>query len=152
MALYLVRHGEADQQTAPDPQLSQTGEQQVTTVANWFAKQQLNLQRIFHSGKRRAQQTAEIIATTLHKPEIIGVIEGMHPNDPVVPMAHKIQSWPDSVMLVGHLPFMSRLASCLLIEDDNDEILKVQTATIICLEKQAGKWYLDWIVNPGLLT
>jgi len=63
MALFLVQHGkkEAD----PQPDLSPTGIAEVTQIAKMAKQYGIQPRCIKHSGKPRAQQTAEIFATEL---------------------------------------------------------------------------------------
>jgi phosphohistidine phosphatase SixA len=63
MRLYLVQHGAAKTE-AEDPQrgLTDEGRQTVERIAQFLAPLRLALDRIEHSDKLRARQTAEILA------------------------------------------------------------------------------------------
>src|SRR5262245_6116006 len=71
MKLYLVRHGKA--QTADGSiadearQLTPDGRKRLETEAQALARIGVDPAHIFSSPRVRAQQTAEIIATALHK-------------------------------------------------------------------------------------
>ena len=53
-------------------------------------------------------------------------------------------------MLVGHLPFMSRLASLLLAGEPEAGVVRFQTSGIVCLSREQGEWSLSWAVTPEL--
>jgi phosphohistidine phosphatase len=54
--------------------------------------------------------------------------------------------------LVGHLPFMARLASLLLTRDPKAEIVAFQPGTVLCLEGEGGTWRVAWMLRPELLA
>jgi phosphohistidine phosphatase len=70
--------------------------------------------RITHSGKLRAQQTAELLAKACSPDHGVEAGAGLSPNDPVKPVARMVASLSVDTMLVGHLPFMGRLARRLV--------------------------------------
>ena len=111
MKLYLVQHGLAvDKAIDPDRPLSEQGRQQVQAMAAWLQKANINVGQIHHSGKARAQQTAELYASTLNASNVQS-IEGIKPNDDVSSMAQTIDKLDVDTMIVGHLPFMQRMVS-----------------------------------------
>ncbi len=52
-------------------------------------------------------------------------------------------------MLVGHVPFMSRLASYLLSGDSEPPLLHFRTASIACLSNDEDSWILEWFITPN---
>ena len=55
-------------------------------------------------------------------------------------------------MLVGHLPYMSRLASLLLCGDSEKEIIKFRNAGIVNLIRDDLKvWSIGWILIPEMV-
>jgi phosphohistidine phosphatase len=56
------------------------------------------------------------------------------------------------VMLVGHPPHLSRLANLLLTGDPEGGILHFRMAGVVCLSNQPGKWAVNWLVPPDLLS
>lgn len=62
MKLYLVQHGEAlSKEQDTKRSLSEQGRREVERMANFLATAGVRVARICHSGKLRAQQTAEIL-------------------------------------------------------------------------------------------
>ena len=86
-------------------------------VAAWAAQVGLQVDQIRHSGKLRAQQAAEILAERLQPRQGVTSETGLGPNDNVLPVADALADLSGSVMLVGHLPFLSRLAGVMLSGD-----------------------------------
>ena len=107
---------------------------------------------IEHSDKLRARQTAELLA--LHLRPALGTkqVEGLAPNDPVAPLASRLGKEPKDVMLVGHLPHLSRLADTLLGVKPESELIRFQMGGCVCLESDdSGKWTICWMLTPDLL-
>lgn len=150
MRLYLVQHGEAKAK-AEDPErpLTERGAETVQRMAAWASRMQLKVNQIRHSGKKRAQQTAAILAQSLSPTEGVVATTGLDPKDGVRPVAKTLQDASEAVMLVGHLPFLNRLASLLLTDDPERDLICFQYAGIVCLERQERKWSLDWAVPPS---
>jgi phosphohistidine phosphatase len=113
--LYLVQHGAAKTETEdPKRPLTDEGRRAVERMADFLSKLQPSLDRIEHSGKLRAKETAEILAAQLRPTEGTREIPGIAPNDDVEPMRARLQKESKNIMLVGHLPYLSRLAARLL--------------------------------------
>ena len=95
-----------------DPQrpLSAAGRRRSRQSARLLASAGVRSTRVVHSGKLRAEQTAELLAMACAPDHGAEVSAGLSPNDPVKPVARTIASWHMDTMLVGHLPFMARLA------------------------------------------
>ncbi len=112
MQVYLVQHGAAKTE-AEDPQrgLTEEGRRTVERMGRFLAPLQLPLDRIEHSEKVRARQTAEILAAWLRPVEGKGIrqIAGIAPNDDVEPMRVRLAKESKNLMLVGHMPYLSRL-------------------------------------------
>ena len=64
MRRYLVQYGDAvPERLDPERPLSPAGRREVEAVAHLFASTGARVVRVAHSGKLRAQQTAELLAT-----------------------------------------------------------------------------------------
>ena len=73
----------------------------------------LRIDYLWHSGKKRAEQTAEILKGAISV-KTLSAHDGLGPNDDVKTFEKKIVSVGGDIMVVGHLPFLSKLASLLL--------------------------------------
>ncbi len=150
--VYLVRHGAAKSK-AQDPQrpLTAEGRAAVQRVATWAVEAGLKVDQIRHSGKLRARQTAEIFAEKLQPNEGIASCQGLSPNDDVRPVAEALGDCPCSVMLVGHLPFMSRLAGVMLMDDAEQQLVRFFAGGLVGLTREGSRWVIGCVVPPELV-
>ncbi|MCP4400724.1 MAG: phosphohistidine phosphatase SixA [bacterium] len=153
MKLYLMQHGSAmsKEENSARP-LSAQGIKDVEKVAMFLSRvgSASQLSEIRHSGKRRAQETAEIVARSLGQQERVIAVDGLNPNDDIPPVAAMLQQEDADLFLVGHLPFLNRLASQLLSGNPERELLQFQPGGVLCLLGQ-GDWKLCWMLIPTLL-
>jgi phosphohistidine phosphatase len=152
MRLYLVQHGDAlPERLDPERPLSAAGRQEVEAVARLLAGAHARVAHVVHSGKLRAQQTAELLATALAPGTMPEAMAGLSPNDPVEPMVRTIADWTSDVMLVGHLPSMGKLVARLVAGDERKPVAAFVPGTVVCLERdEANRWTIAWMVRPAL--
>ncbi len=152
MRLYLVQHGRCvDEVEDPARPLSADGRREVQSVADIARHFAVPVARIDHSGKLRARQTAELLADALAPPGGVRERPGLAPRDDVLAFARDGLG-EDGLMLVGHLPFLERLAGLLLVGDPERRIHRLQNAGILALEREeeGGPWSVRWAVTPNL--
>ena len=70
--------------------------------------------------------------------------------DEVEPAAKELEEEAKPVMLVGHLPFMERLAGRMLTGDADQAVIDFTNAGIVCLERKDKRWQAAWILTPEL--
>ena len=153
MRLYLAQHGEAKSETEDaERPLTLRGTEDVKRVAGMLRKLQIKLPKIVHSGKLRAKQTADILAQGLNiSLPLVQVSPVLNPNDDVRPWAERIQKEIDDLMLVGHLPFLDKLASTLLCGNENAKLVLFRYGAIVCLEQKEDKgWAVRWVLTPEM--
>lgn len=152
MELFLVQHGEAKSK-AEDPErpLTDEGVEAARRMAAWASQRRLSVAQIRHSGKRRAEQTAQILGEHLKPPAGVIAVDGLGPNDDVRSMAATLPTEGESLMLVGHLPFLSRLAGQLVAGEPDAEVVRFSNSGIVCLRLQEGRWSVGWAVPPDLV-
>lgn len=153
MRIYLVQHG-ASKSEAEDPQrgLTDEGRRMVEEMAAFLEDAGISVRRIKHSDKLRACQTAEILAASLNPQNGMEQVSGMAPNDDISPMRIGLGSEAENVMLVGHLPYLSRLLSSLLLVDENRPLVEFRMGGVICLEHvKNGEFKILWALTPDLL-
>ena len=153
MRLYLVRHGEAVvSDNGGDVALSEWGKFEVEKSGTEIADRIDNLDIIFHSNKLRAHQTAKIIQTKLKFDATVPMneMEGLKPNDSAEEIAEWAGQVQNDIMLVGHLPFINKLAGILLKESEKNYSLSFGTASVASFERgKSGDWMLLWFFNPA---
>jgi phosphohistidine phosphatase len=56
-------------------------------------------------------------------------------------------------MLVGHMPFMARLASVLLAGDAVTLTVSFRPGSVVCLEEGDDEaWDIAWMIRPELIA
>ena len=146
--LYVLQHGNAlsKNEDAERP-LSGDGRHDIEQVAGYLSKNSVQIQHIFHSGKLRAQQTAEIISekvTTEVTPEKISSI---NPNDDPAQFIESIAGEENGVLIASHMPFVSNLCSVLLTGASGAQF-GFTPGSVACLGYEDGCWTLLWLVSP----
>ncbi len=151
MKIYLVRHGEAEPKSVdPTRPLTERGRQEAQRMAAYMGRLGLEVHQIRHSGKTRAEQTATIFGERLSPPGGIVAVSGLAPNDDVRPVAAELMRHSQAVMLVGHLPFLARLAGLLLSGDPNRPVVQFCEVAVVCLARQGDRWLVEWLLTPEL--
>lgn len=150
MELYLVQHAEAkSEQEDPARPLTDRGRDDAVRVARAAARSGLRVATIFHSGKLRAQQTAEILAAELVPEAGMSRLDGLAPNDDPRLAQQAALKLHRPVLLVGHLPHLSRLASLLVVGDPSQEVILFRMGGMVCLGREGdGPWRVRWALVP----
>jgi phosphohistidine phosphatase len=153
MEIFLVQHSESQpKEEDPERSLTKAGVVAARRMSEWAAHAGVEISQIRHSGKLRASQTASIMAEGLAPKHGVKPTQGINPLDDPTPIAEELRSQQESLMLVGHLPFLSRLAGTLLVEDSERSMVTFENAGIVCLRRTEGKWSLSWAMVPRLLN
>lgn len=154
MRIYLVRHGKAAKEGyAVDEErpLTKRGRKDVELIAARLAGAKIELTQIRHSGLVRARETAEIFQQQLIPPGGMIQVAGLLWDDPVDQVARELRLEPEPVMLVGHNPFMERLAGALLTGDPNQTPIHFSTSSTVCFEYDMGVWTVRWALCPEIV-
>ena len=123
MRLYLIRHGiSLPEEKDPEKSLSQEGKEQTQKIAEFLKTKSVKVDAIWHSPKLRAIQTAQIISKSIFCPEI-QERDDLNPLDSVEKFPEEIQSLNKDFMIVGHLPFLQKLASLLLSGSEKNQFI-----------------------------
>jgi phosphohistidine phosphatase len=152
MALYLVQHGKSlPKDVDPDQGLSDEGVAETKRIADVARGYQVKVSLIRQSGKKRARQTAEILAEALNPAGGAAAVGGLKPLDDVAASAGALDAAANT-MLVGHLPFMERMAAFLVTGSAEKPIFRFQNSGIVCLEKDpdSGSWVITWALTPNI--
>ena len=57
----------------------------------------------------------------------------------------------DDVMIVGHMPFIGKLASALIAGDESADIIAFQQGGVVCLERDEDNiWRVKWMIIKEL--
>ncbi|MCE0724448.1 MULTISPECIES: phosphohistidine phosphatase SixA [Legionella] len=150
MKIYLVQHGEhLGKEMDPQQSLSKKGTTDIERLGHFLNEKKIEIARILHSSKHRAEQTAAILASSLSSSKKIEFHQGLEPLDPVSPIVDEINQQQHDIMLVGHMPFMGKLIGKLVLLNEDRSIVAFVPGTIACLERtDEGKWLINWIRRP----
>lgn len=152
MPVYLVQHGKSlPKEMDPEQGLSEQGRQDTNRIAEVAVHYQVSVNRILFSTKKRARQTAEIFNTMLQPAAGMTEISGIQPMDDAARFARSVQE-EENVMVVSHLPFLSRLASCLLLGKTTPAVFQFQNSGIVCCDRNRddGTWIIKWTLMPHI--
>ncbi len=151
-----MQHGLAKtREEDPERPLTDEGRATVERVAHRVAALGLKPDRIYHSGILRARQTAEILAERLGVADRVEARPGLEPLDPVEPVAR----WLDelaaafgAVVLVGHLPFLDRLASLLVAGNEEAQVVAFRMGGLVKLIPKGNRpgYAVAWALPPEL--
>jgi phosphohistidine phosphatase len=117
-------------------------------VAAYCKQSDVRVVQIRHSGKRRAEETAHILGEHLSPAEDVVRVEGISPNDDVVPIVEELKQLDQPVMLVSHLPFLDRLLEELVTGNPNAEPTAFQVGALVALARENGEWTIRWFISP----
>lgn len=152
MTIYLVQHGKCLSK-AQDPQkgLSEEGMDDVRRIARVASDYGISVDEILHSGKKRARQTADLMAEALGPPKGVRAISGINPLDDVPSYAGTLDV-SSRCMIVGHLPFLEKLAAYLITGQDQQPVFKLQNGGILCLDHYGDSPHVvvKWALMPAI--
>ncbi len=148
--IYFAQHGLAvSKEEDPKRPLSSTGIEQTTRIAEQLRVSDILISDIYHSGKLRAQQTAEIYAAALNFPSLL-ISDHLSPNDDIKQLAGKLKI--NHALYVGHLPHLEKLTAYLVTGQETQTVLSFKNSAIVCLEKNTDAYAVQWYLTPELLS
>jgi len=150
-----MRHGKAEDVghggTDAGRRLTKKGHEEIRAAARWMKAQELSFDLIAASPLARAQETAGIVAAALG-PETVESWEVLVPGGNPDTVCHMIGRYPDAatLLLVGHEPLLSALASRMVAGDEDARIAmtKGAVAKIRNFSFEAGcTGELHWLIT-----
>jgi phosphohistidine phosphatase len=158
MEIYLLRHGvatERGEHGGPDEEraLTAEGRRKVRRVAEAMRAMELSFDVILSSPLVRALQTAELVAESLRLKRRLQVTEHLEPGASIAKLFSQMQNLqpaPGRVLLVGHEPDMSGLASRLLTGRDDlaMNFKKAGLCKITASRPGSGRAMFEWFLTP----
>jgi phosphohistidine phosphatase len=154
MTIYLVQHGEAvPEQLDPERPLSGHGAEDIERLAGFLAHQKVSVKRVLHSGKTRARQTAETLATAVLSKGEPEAVEGLKPRDAAKDFARRLEHEQGDLLVVSHLPFLAKLAARLISGQEERPCVAFTPGTLVALEKTPGEeWVVSLVLPPRVLN
>jgi phosphohistidine phosphatase len=134
MRIILIRHGDAVASSLLGDNgrnLSVEGRRQATATGQALAGHQVRPSRVWCSPLVRAVQTAELVVAPLEFRGVIEARDDLYPDSSVDSLARALAERDDeeSVIVVGHQPYMSTAGSLLL-----NAAVKFPTGAAYCLQ------------------
>jgi phosphohistidine phosphatase len=160
MKLYILRHGIAVEPGTPgyetdaERPLTPEGERKLKQIAAAMETLELSFDLILSSPYRRARQTAEVIAEGLKASKKLELSDTLMPRGntaKLVELLNRLKPSPESVLLVGHEPYLSELIS-LLVSGRHDFAVVMKKGGLCKLSAEGLKHgrcaTLDWLLTP----
>jgi len=150
MKLYLMRHGEAlSPQIDPERGLTDDGKLKVQLIAAHLKNLDVSFNNVFHSKKKRARETAEIMMNTLSPNAKLSLHQHISPEDDPSFIFSEIMAWDEDTLITSHLPFVPNLITLLTGKDAYLTKITFETSTVVCLEKNQDAWNITWSIAPS---
>lgn len=152
MRLYLVQHGLAEDESVDAMRpLAAQGREDVTRTAGFLSLfEKPRPSRIVHSGKLRAQQTAEMFGEAWGIRERVFEVPDLTPGADPAFWAANLANMHEDILLVGHLPHLEKLAGLLICGDAGASPVKLRNGGVLCLQHAECGWQVLWQINPTL--
>jgi len=147
--VYLVHHGDA---VGPDVDLrrplSPGGRAHSERVAAEAAARGAKPKVVWHSGKLRAKETAEIFWRACNALADFAATRDLQPDDPPSWMRDRLRHEPRDVMLTGHFPHLPRLLA-LLLDRPEGTMADFPLHGIVALRTQdeGERWSEEWLIE-----
>jgi phosphohistidine phosphatase len=154
MKLYLVQHGEAlEKDVDPARPLTERGRAEVERVAAFLRGVGVRAAKVLHSGKLRAEQTAELLAPAVGAAGRVEKTGDIDPLDPPLAFELTVNEWTEDTMVVGHMPFLGKLVSRLVADNEIRATTAFCPGAVVCLESGGDNtWLIAWMVRPELVS
>jgi len=161
--LYILRHGIAVEPGAPgyendsERPLIPKGERRLRAAAAAMEKLELSFDLVLSSPFVRARQTAEIVVKELKLKRRLQLSDALTPGGSMknlIQLLNELKPAPESVLLVGHEPCLSRLISLLVAGGENAafEMKKGGLCKLEVENLRAGQCAkLAWLLTPAQL-
>lgn len=157
MKIYLVQHADAvaEEQDAQRP-LSDKGNRDAAAMAAFLRGANISVDEIVHSGKLRAEQTATVLSNAVWQGKAPSALQGIGPNDGIDYLCNTIMAAGGDLMVVGHMPFMGRIAAKCLRGEQVGAMIAFEPGAVLCLKRldegSPAPWALEWFVKPSMLS
>ena len=147
--IVLVHHGDAlGPDVDPMRPLSPLGRAATARIAEIAAARDLRPDVVWHSGKLRARQTAELYRRACNPLATFGAVHGLQPDDPPAWMRDKLVDETRSIMLVGHMPHLPRLLALLTGLRPGDPAPAFPLHGFVVLDREDDRWKEMWKESP----
>jgi len=143
--IVLVHHGDAlGPDVDPMRPLSGPGRAASGLLAAAAAARGVSPDVVFHSGKLRVRQTAELFRAACNPLAGLSAARGLQPADPPGWMRDQLAEDSRSIVLVGHMPHLARLLRVLCREPPDTAATDFPLHGCVALERHGEIWKEVW--------
>lgn len=140
-----MRHGQAENPSIdPEQGLTEEGKKAILQIADKMMNKSVHISQIYHSTKKRAQQTAHLVADVISSDVPPQAMENLKPGDNPSNIIDTVNQWTNDTLIVSHLPFIPSLLD-LLTRSQNS--IHFEPATVVCLGRSGPQWQLEWVIS-----
>jgi len=119
-------------------------------LADEAARRGVKPTHIWHSGKRRARQTAEAFWKVCNPFASISAERALQPDDPPGWIRDRLIGETADVMIVGHMPHLPRLLRLLRGEDADASSTTFPQHGLVALEPDGDGWKEMWRIEKAV--
>jgi phosphohistidine phosphatase len=146
--LYILQHGHAvSREENSERPLSDSGRRDIDRLAKCLANKDVHIQHIFHSNKLRAEQSALIVSEGPGGNVSPEYLSGISPKDSPEAFIDTLDMSTGNILLVSHMPFVSRLCSVLLTGSSSTGF-NFTPGTLVCLNFENDEWSMTSMMRP----
>jgi phosphohistidine phosphatase len=143
--IVLVHHAEAvGPEVDPMRPISDVGRAAATRLAMEAAGRGVRPDQVWHSGKLRARQTAELFWRACNPLAAFFAARGLQPDDPPGWIRDELVGESRSILIVGHMPHLDRLLHVLLQSGPGGGAAAFPLHGCVALERDTGRWKEIW--------
>lgn len=130
--------------------LSTAGRAEVERLAAEAATRGVKPAVVWHSGKLRAKQTAEIFWSACHALAELSATRDLQPEDSPEWMADRLRFEPRDIMLAGHYPHLPRLLARLTNTSGAGASFPQHGVVALHTDDEGQTWIEDWRLESRL--
>lgn len=148
MTIYIIQHGEAlSEEINPERPLSEKGKKDIQNLGRFLKKFVTNAKLIYHSPKKRAVETAELIRNELGKLKLVE-IGSLLPKEKPEEVLDLINESREDLIIVGHMPHLGKLSGKILTGFEENCIFSFSPGSLLILENIEKEWKVLAFISP----
>ena len=149
MYLLLMQHAKAKtKEEDPEQGITDEGRDETITTSGYLKTFNFTVEEIWYSTKKRSRETAEIVTASNKLKNKLSVKDFLSPMDEVKPAVKILNTFNKNLMIIGHMPFLSKLTSSLITGSENYEPVKFMNSAIVIFIHENNNWKIVSIITP----
>jgi phosphohistidine phosphatase len=132
--------------------LSERGRKQIRVLARFLKRaENFAAREVWHSPLVRSRDTATLLMQRLRANTRLVAVAGLAPSADPTLMAARLKKRRQPLVIVGHEPHLSALASLLVTGNATPPVFVLRKCAALALARDSGRWTVQWQVSPALL-